>query len=497
MVRPVNAFIFKTRDINCTYYFGLVLTYFESHFSVIHFAGRIQYANAATSDHPTANPRSTATLPPQSRMVLRQEPEPGVSHRLSFGGAMGGVPDPGTNDTLYSTGSILSTSESVRTQYGVAESSMDDETHRKSIALPRYDVGGQNSEPRPEMTATRPPSGPLGVNYCQNVGQLEERNERHESVTNSQIYASDVNGLNLGEPDAPYMESYSRVGYPDDNPDEVVPNMLRSIQEVVEVRDLGRDGSDDDDNDNDNCHDDGEDVPVPKKKTAEHQTNGIKMLILTDFVLKEMKPNKSTYVHCQKDLDFSNVKDAVNTLPIFPNLNSVILHCGFKYWKESNETIESQNFRDQVEEAIDMLDDIYTEASIYLSAVLPCRANKNRVKIDLVNAAIEEVCNQTSAQFIYLTPALVNGKTGNIDKSMYTGTVSVSSRATNIIEQRLVDIVDNNTDCWADPEVPRKLRKNIKIINGDRYSENGDEEHSVRLHDKGKGTQINLTFIMS
>ena len=468
-------------------------------FSVIHFAGRIQFANAPISDHPTANPRSTAALAPQSRMIQRQQPEPEASHRFSSGGAMGGVADPGTSDTLYSTGSILSTSESVRTQYGVAESSMDDETHRKSIALSRYDAGGQNTEQRVETTSLPPPSGPLGINYCQNVGQLEERNEHHESVTNSQAYASGVNSLNPGELDTTYMESYSRVGYPDDNPEEVVPNRLRSIEEVVEVRDLCRDGSDDDDddNDNDNCYDDGEDVPVPKKKTRKNQTNAIKMLILTNFVLKEMKPNRSTYVHCQKDLDFSNVKDSINTLPTFPNLNSVILHCGFKYWKESNETIESQNFRDQVEEAIDMLDDIYTEASIYISAVLPCRANKNRVKIDLVNAAIEEVCNQTSAQFIDLTPALINGKTGNIDKSMYTGTVSVSSRAANKIEQRLADIVDNNTDCGADSEVPRKLRKNIKIINGDRYIEKGDDDHTVRLRDKGKGTQINLTFVMS
>ena len=410
---------------------------------------------------------------------------------------MGGVPVPGPSDTLYSTGSILSTSESVRTQYGVAESSMDDETHRKSIALPRYDTGEQSREQRPETTSTRPPSGPLGVNYCQNVGQLEERNDRLQSVTSSQAYSpSDVNGLNPGEPDATYMESYSRVGYPDDNQNQVVPNRFRSIEEVVEVRDLCRDGSDDDTNDNDNCDVNAEDVPVPKKKTAKNQTNGIKMLILTDLVLKEMKPNRSTYVHCQKDLDFSNVMDVVNTLPIFQNLNSVILHCGFKYWKDSNEIIESQKFRDQVEEAIDNLDDTYTEASIFLSAVLPCRANKNRVKIDLVNAAIEEVCNQTSAQFIDFTPALINGKTGNIEKSMYTGTVSISSTAANKIVQRLADIVDNNIDCGADPEVPRKLRKTIKIMNVDRYSENRDDEHTVRLRDRGKGTQINLTFIM-
>ena len=406
------------------------------------------------------------------------------------------VPAPGPSDTLYSTGSILSTSESVRTQYGVAESSMDDETHRKSIALPRYDTGEQNREQRAETTSTRPPSGPLGVNYCQNVGQLEERNDRHQSVTSLQAYTSNGNELNPSEPDATSMENYSRVGYPDDNQNQVVPNRFRSIDEVVEVRDLCRDGSDDDDNDNDNCDGDAEEVPVPKKKVTKNQTDQIKMLILTDLVLKEMKPNRSTYVHCQKDLDFSNVMDAVNTVPEFPNLTSVILHCGFKYWKESSEAIESQKFRDQVEEAIDNLDDTYTEASIFLSAVLPCRANKNRVKIDLVNAAIQEVCNQTSAQFIDLTPALINGKTGNIDKFMYTGTVSISSRAANKIVQRLADTVDNNTDCGADPEVPRKLRKNIKIMNGDRYSENGDDEHTVRLRDRGKGTQINLTFIM-
>ena len=306
---------------------------------------------------------------------------------------MGGVPAPGTSDILYSTGSILSTSESVRTQYGVAESSMDDETHRKSIALPRYDASEQNREQRAETTSTRPPSGPLGVNYCQNVGQLEERDDRLQSVTSLQAYTSNGNELNPSEPDATYIQSYSRVGYADDNQNEVVPNRFRSIEEVVEVRDLCRDGSDDDTNDIDNCDGDAEEVPVPKKKATKNQTNGIKMLILTDLVLKEMKPSRSTYVHCQKDLDFINVMDAVNTLPTFPNLTSVILHCGFKYWKESNEAIESQKFRDQVEEAIDNLDDTYTEASIFLSAVLPCRANKNRVKIDLVNAAIQEVCN--------------------------------------------------------------------------------------------------------
>ena len=108
---------------------------------------------------------------------------------------------------------------------------------------------------------------------------------------------------------------------------------------------------------------------------------------------------------------------------------------------------------------------------------------------------------------------------GNIDKSMYAGTVSVSSRAANKIRQRLADIIDNNTDCGAGTEVPRKvkisrlsmvigtakngmtevptkLRKNIKVINGDRYSEDGGDEHTVPLRDRGKGTQINLTFIM-
>ena len=196
---------------------------------------------------------------------------------------MADVPAPGTSDILYSTGSIRSTSESVRTQYGVAESSMDDETHRKSIALPRYDTGEQSREQRPETTSTRPPSGPLGVNYCQNVGQLEERNDRHQSVTSLQAYTSNGNELNPGESDATYIENYSRDGYPDDNQNQVVPNRFRSIDEVVEVRDLCRDGSDDDDNDNDSCDGDAEEVPVPKKKATKNQTDQIKMLILTDL----------------------------------------------------------------------------------------------------------------------------------------------------------------------------------------------------------------------
>ena len=251
-------------------------------------------------------------------MVQRQEPEAEISGNYNSGGDVEGAMAPGTADTMYSTGSVLSTSESVKTKYGEYETSMNEETQRKSFALPGHDNSGKAS--------ARPLSGPLGVNYCQNVGQPEERrNDRHETMTSPPWSTSDVNVWNPGEPDSTYIENYSRAGYSDGNHDEVSTKqisfcrgklwkfeiyvemgrtmMTTTTTVVMEMQ---------------------EKFQYRRRKQQKNQTNEIKMLLLTDFVLKEMESNGNTYVHVQKDLDFDNVMDTVNILPTFPNLNSVV-----------------------------------------------------------------------------------------------------------------------------------------------------------------------------
>ena len=58
--------------------------------------------------------------------------------------------------------------------------------------------------------------------------------------------------------------------------------------------------------------------------------------------------------------------------------------------------------------------------------MLPFRGNKNRAKTDQLNMTIEEICDETSAEFEDFTTALIDEDTGKINKDVYSDTVSLN-----------------------------------------------------------------------
>ena len=187
-------------------------------------------------------------------------------------------------------------------------------------------------------------------------------------------------------------------------------NVLPTLEEVIEIRDI---------------HTDGEDNMVRPNEEI-HNLETVETLILADLVLKELKSTlqSNTYIHIQSELDFCNASNIAKGLPQLSNVKSVILHCGFKHSKKNIDKSLEQN----IKETVNNLDIMYPEANIYLSAVLPCRSNKNRVKIDEVNATIEKACYETTAEFVNYTTAVIDNMTGKPNSDMYRDTVSLNGK---------------------------------------------------------------------
>ena len=192
---------------------------------------------------------------------------------------------------------------------------------------------------------------------------------------------------------------------------------------IDEIRDIHVDGE----------GTDGSTTVNEKEMTSEKNAE---ILIIGDLVLKELKSNMFLKTNCcvriRNDLGFSNASTAADCLPDFPQLKSVFVHCGFKYSKK----VIYRFVQEDIEETIDKLDEQYPHANVYISGVLPFRSNKNRPKIDLLNAIIAEVCNETSAEFVDLTSALVDENSGSIDNIMYRDTVTLSRKGTRRVVER-------------------------------------------------------------
>ena len=127
--------------------------------------------------------------------------------------------------------------------------------------------------------------------------------------------------------------------------------------DVVEVRDIQQDveegeGDHNDGSNNAERSDDDQTIQKMKKgqnkqkecnkgkyikKDSQEATN-VEILVIADLVLKEMKNDsiakKKCYVHIQNDLDFNNASSVGCSLPRFPKLKSVFLHCGFRHVKK-------------------------------------------------------------------------------------------------------------------------------------------------------------------
>lgn len=226
--------------------------------------------------------------------------------------------------------------------------------------------------------------------------------------------------------------------------------------DVVEVRDIQQDAEEGEGDHNDGSNnakrsDDDQTIQKMKKgqneqkecnkgkcikKDSQEATN-VEILVIADLVLKEMKNDsiakKKCYVHIQNDLDFNNASSVGCSLPRFPKLKSVFLHCGFRHVKKDVDKFLKQ----KIKETINSLDDQFPEANVVLSAVLPFRGNKNRAKTDQMNMAIEDICDETSAEFEDFTFALMDADTEKVNKNMYLDTVSLSKKGSERIAQSI------------------------------------------------------------
>ena len=380
---------------------------------------------------------------------------------------------------------------SVRTQYGMAESGATDETERKQIqtTAPFYNSAQQRGRPEREM----------GINYCESIGRNTRQRMRsrirfqspmgpEDSEVGPHVLPVQNDWTNALEP--AYENSASEVEYYEDynsvtRNNIAAPYEIRSIEEVIELRDIHTDGDDEKKEDADN--EDHLKLRMERNTEEEAQNHGrkehsIQKLIIADLVLKELKSQSNTFVHTRPDLDFTNAPSVARGLPVFPELKSIVLHCGFKHHKK----VIDESLKEQVKRAINDLDEMFPEASIFISAALPCRGNKNRVKIDLVNAAIECACDETSAQFVDLTAALVDAKSSKIDPTLYNDTASLNSKGVKKIEKMITQVIDSNLDVAEIAEVQNSTKKVFTI----------GKDKITMYPSKTRDRQINLTFML-
>ena len=194
---------------------------------------------------------------------------------------------------------------------------------------------------------------------------------------------------------------------------------FRSVDEVIEVRDTYHDGQDD------------EEVIDDKGNDLAQKSTKARILVMGDRVLEKVNPKPGTFVHIESDLDFGNALDVAKHMPEITNLKSVVLHCGFKHSKKKID----DSFRKLVKKTINGLDELYPEANIYISAVLPYRGGKNEARVDSINEVIEEICDETSADFVNFTDALVDKKNGRLMNTLYSDTVCLNAEGTWRIEK--------------------------------------------------------------
>ena len=313
---------------------------------------------------------------------------------------------------------------SIRTQYGIPESAGT------------LSENGQNAAVE---DITHPTFGHSDDEFYQHstevvsVLNISSDEESDDEISNrscrqavNELYDNEVNNENILPPNAGF--------------------------DVVEVRDIQQDAEEGESDHNDgsnNAERSDDDQTIQKMKKGQNKQKGkdikedyqeptnVEILIIADLVLKEMKNDsiakKKCYVHIQNDLDFNNASSVGCSLPRFPKLKSVFLHCGFRHVKKGVDKF----LKEKIKETINSLDDQFSEANIVLSAVLPFRGNKNRAKIDQLNMTIEDICHDTSAEFEDFTFALMDADTGKVNKNMYLDTVSLSKKGSERIAQSI------------------------------------------------------------
>ena len=316
-------------------------------------------------------------------------------------------------------------SGSVRTQYGIPETEPGDTTERRTI---------EETQPKERLTTEEENS----VDIVQPMYMFREPLQHRDVEPQASRATAHVSQPCGGYPNLPEQtvtpiqaqsslrsQSDRDVTDHEDNDDHddnrhgnedgnrevtAVDNVLPTLEEVIEIRDI---------------HTDGEENMVRTDEEI-HNLETVKTLILADLVLEGLKSalKSKTYIHIQTELDFCNASNIAKGLPQLSNVKSVILHCGFRHSKKNIDKCLEQD----IKETINNLDIMYPEANIYLSAVLPCRNNKNRVKIDEVNAAIEKACFETTAEFLDYTTAVTNKETGKPDSDMYRDPVSLNGK---------------------------------------------------------------------
>ena len=381
----------------------------------------------------------------------------------------------------FKSSSAPSTSTSVRTKYGISETEYHDDTQikflaenqpsgteeqddatniaqpvymfREAIEIRHHVQGGYPNLPAPSVESSSsmqfqahaeqdPHSSPDIIGF---------RDSRTEE--NAEIYYNEIEETEVG--------NHSSQNAP--------TGMIPRLEEVIEFRDVCHDGTDDD-----------------QERISTHGDENVEVLIMADLILKELRncnilPSKACHLHIQNDLDFSTTTQAVTKLPEFPGLKVVLLHCGFRHSKKDI----PKDLKEDIKEAINIVDEKYSEASIYISAVLPCRGNKNRSKIDEVNLVIEEACKETSAEFVDFTPALASEDTGKIDIKLYSDTLSLNKKGSKKFAEMMMKTLHINPTAHLVRELGIKSRE-VQIEDKEKERSYSSDAKSDSIADKNE-----------
>ena len=345
---------------------------------------------------------------------------------------------------------------SIRTQYGIPESAGTISERGQNAAMEEENSDEELYQHSTEVVSV--------LNFSSDEeNNVEISNQSLEWQAVNELYDSENNNDNLLPPNAGF--------------------------DVVEVRDINQDCEDGESDHNDVSNDadtDGDDDQTMQKmkkgqnrqkkcnkgkeiKKDSLETTNVEILVIADLVLKEMRNHptveKKCYVHVQNDLDFNNASSVGSSLPRFPKLKSVFLHCGFRHAKKDVDKFLKQ----KIKETINSLDDQFPEANVVLSAVLPFRGNKNRAKIDQLNMTIEEICDETSAEFEDFTIALMNENTAEIKKDVFSDTVSLNKEGIERIAKSFAHKAEGHA---SHGDNQGKVHTSRVILNGENTSTN-------------------------
>ncbi len=184
-----------------------------------------------------------------------------------------------------------------------------------------------------------------------------------------------------------------------------------------------------------------EPLPYLSANETDGENGHADVLVFTDTTLKNLKSDMITSVKCcVETYEGTHIQAFRKMLTSWEEKNhvtAVVMHIGFQDSKYG----PAEGIKYQWRALLTKADEIFPNATVFVSAVLPCKRNKNGQNIEAFNNVTALMCKEALAKFINLVPVLVEDGS-KIPDEMYIQTAVLSIYGAHKIAQALGSILN-------------------------------------------------------